>query len=713
MKKHLLILFSAAILLTGCAVTRHLDNADRAINSGDWLRAKTQLESALKKKPSLLDKPEFVKKLDQVRIEATLIEAKLAIRRKQWANAINKLTMLLEMDPVHDEAQILLKQCGQYAADDFYAKARLFADQGDREKTLELLEKALSYNPDHEKAGTAAYSLNAPAAALSPESRELFERAERFHKRKKWNDAEAVYRQLIKREPAHHFSRIRLHAVRDIMEKTTEILNNADSLFKTKQLERCRKQLDRAFALSPHNDRAIALQKKLNKLFEQIKTFMKNARLLSDDNHFVDARNSLQAALTRFPGNDEAIQFRRELNNRAASFFTAQGNTYINNEKLDEAKQKYRTALDFHGAFTAALQGLGNIDQKRAEQAEKENLPGLALLYYMRGNDFYPTDQRHQQALKLKNKLIHTLESPAYLTLTGGGISEFEFARILETQLDSRLKPPLVRKNALTEKSKEIRLRLSGPAISTELIASRNRVHTYYVDVSIPNPDLPDLKNRVFICERDAHNKHRTYLTLWNNYQTAKSTADPNNPNTPSYLASLKQKAERAQREWNDAEYDYKKAKRKLERAPATVTVQRKKNWNYTVKTYKKTGRMTIRFDIAESSLSAQTVSKKIDRDDTEIINPNPSIGLKSDNLEFPSDRWYRENLLKNTADEAAQTIHRMLVEDAVATLNYKKLQVQNNNEKRELSVKIALFTDQLNPRKASAMVQILKNNLK
>lgn len=211
-----------------------------------------------------------------------------------------------------------------------------------------------------------------------------------------------------------------------------------------------------------------------------------------------------------------------------------------------------------------------------------------------------------------------------------------------------------------------VHVRIVDLKIKTRLVSSRDLAAEYEVETEHPNPRLPHLRHRLGAARRRFHECRAQFQHLESRYEHHRRHMHGDNPEDRKELRRLRHHLEDAEDELEDSECELARAKRALDRAPATVTEVTVHHWPYEWKEYRKAGRFELWIDVGGISGTGnpekQSVDYKVTASDEEILNANPDVGVDPDFLELPQDEWIRNKLIADAAHDLTTRIRRAVL---------------------------------------------------
>jgi tetratricopeptide (TPR) repeat protein len=235
-----------------------------------------------------------------------------------------------------------------------------------------------------------------------------FEQAITFHREGKIEEAEHLYRIILKTQPEHLDANNNLGVILQYQGK----------------LEQAKECYKKAIELNPdlseaHNNLGNAL-KSLGKSNEAVKSYRKAIELKPD---FSEAHNNLGNALKSLGKSNEAVKSYRkaiELKSDFVAVHNNLGGILQNQEKFNEAELSFKKAIEFKNDYDEAynnlgvtLKNLGRIDEAEANYKKAIQLkPDYVEAYYNFGNLLKDLDRlkeaekSYKKALELKPDFV-------------------------------------------------------------------------------------------------------------------------------------------------------------------------------------------------------------------------------------------------------------------------------------------------------------------
>ncbi|MFO8013340.1 MAG: hypothetical protein R6X20_08550, partial [Phycisphaerae bacterium] len=216
-------------------------------------------------------------------------------------------------------------------------------------------------------------------------------------------------------------------------------------------------------------------------------------------------------------------------------------------------------------------------------------------------------------------------------------------------------------------------LRLRELQVRTQPVAAHPHVHAYTVAREGPNPEVVRLR-RLLLVERGRLARLRQ---AWHRPcpvcgGTGRHGKRPGGPRACPRCRGTgrcgdvdKHDLERQARRVRHLEHD-------LVHTPALVTEHVPAEWAYTVEDHEKTARAVAAVGVRRADgarLADETVERAVRHEDRTILNPNPTVGLAPDPLQFPADAALEEAALAEASPAVAERILATVTEDFEATV--------------------------------------------
>jgi len=168
-----------------------------------------------------------------------------------------------------------------------------------------------------------------------------------------------------------------------------------------------------------------------------------------------------------------------------------------------------------------------------------------------------------------------------------------------------------------------------------------------------------------------------------------------------------------ARRRLADRKSSMRRLENRLRRMPSMVRVACRAHWPYDVNHYEKIGSLVAQISIEHRPTGVIIGRRAIERStvstDSTIDRSNSEVGLHDDGLDLPSDAQVRRALIDRAADEQANVILSLLLQDRRARLKAGNLADGNTSHAVEARVADALLLKAIDPKAAERQLDRLQ----
>ncbi len=509
----ILIPMFAVLALAGCAAPRMVARGDESLRAGRPQAAVRHYEEAARRRPRLLEDPDFVSKLNQARALRAYEEGRRTEIRGQWETAMARYREALEYDPLLDRARRALQNAQIEASRMRHRQAIKLADAGRLNEAVSQLEQAVELDPDNEGAHDALDSVERAKREARTRTDAAYQEAQGLMADGRWDEAHSTLERVIGEEPNHLPARVDRHRASRTIEDARDKAGQAEELLDAKKLDQARATMIDVLNVWPTFARARNILERAEAGLAEAERLFERAVELGERGQWDEAVRAASQSLDRFPYTDERREFLRLARQRAAEAHTRAGDRLLAEGELGEAETRYHRALGFVPAHGPAKAGLGQADYLRGKGAEEQGLWGHALLWYRRAVG-HSSQEQFAAALREARR---TIFERAALTVnasvndrTGVG-SPFESFRADVLARLSRARPDIAHLVGDDDADYRITIALDVLDVRTELVRREHRVHTYTEYHRVPNPRIPQLESRLRSARRELVRLERAY----------------------------------------------------------------------------------------------------------------------------------------------------------------------------------------------------------
>ena len=734
-----LLILMGAIAAGGCA-GRYIKKGDAAMLIDRPDQALVHYRRALEKDAGLVERPEFLAKLNRAKAQVAYRRGQELSSRGEPEAAIVEFERAIAMDADFADARTSLAAARRKASMQCHARALRLADKGKLNEAIVQLKRALELDPDNADAREALDSVRQKKAVRSGQAEQLHAKAAALQTEKRWARAAATLRAAVAAKANHLPSRVGLYRCNQTLGRARDLHAEGARLLAAKRLDKAIASFQQALSVWPFFEAAAAKRDQAKARRSRAKELLAKAQLLAARLKWDAAVAAAEESVSIFPFRPEAQKLLGHARKQAAEMHYARARDLALAGKLDLAQQEFLAALRHQPRMVRAAEGLAAVYSARADAAARTGRWGRALLWYMAAVNRSKAGG-YAVALARARAAVHDRIGFAMAVQ----VSPTPGARVTAGELRSSLMPAMAaaRGDFLTVVQAPAKgadyaadIKPSSLIIQTQLVRTEHRTHQHVVPRRVPNPEIrrlsallrstqPELVNlesrlaaaclhcggtgRMACAHRRARAKRRRADGCKHCGGRGRATC--------SHCGG-------SGRRWRVDEHKLKRKRRevrdlrsRLGREPATVWRDFTEQWAYTVQHYQKVGKLRLRVAVAgpggRNVIAPFAVARSVRHSDSTIVNANPSIGLKADGLSLPSDRQVRRSLVGKACAEAAQRIVAAAVRARITAAQGRADKLGGAGklaEALEARVDAALLTEALSPREGRRMLAALGN---
>lgn len=519
-----------ALFLTGCEAAQYVSRGDDALKQGRPQTALVNYKAAARSDPNLQRDPVFRAKLIEATWRTSLEDAESAARQGGWEVAIRHYEESLRHNPNNPPAVDGLAKAKVEGAREWHVRAVAAADKGDLAKAKTDLDLARTWDPGNKDVNAALASLQRGGGPVEPR----YSATLRLMEEKRHDQAAGELAAIIAADANHLPARAALFRANGQLAESRRHHEQASRLLEQKRLDDALAAAGKALDLWPGNADAADLMARAKAQRDQAEALLAQSKQLAAQNDFAGATAAVGQCLAVYPFHAEAIKWSSQIKQAAADTYTAAGQQKLQANDLEGAASAFRAALGYVASHRPASDGLVQVAFAQGQGAEKENLWGNALLWYMdaasqRPDGIYKEAERRARD-ELNRRIAFEL---ATVVADGRGQSNVDTAA-LEGQLSrqlARIKPPFVNLTAAGGAPPAGAARLvpnpepdpaapalnvppTGPLyraavtmrsiqVGSQLISRDRKTHEYTAYRAVANPAIPGLEHDLAHAERE------------------------------------------------------------------------------------------------------------------------------------------------------------------------------------------------------------------
>ena len=602
-------------------------------------------------------------RLTRVRRDATLVRGRLHAAEQRWDEALACFEQALRIDPTSQLAYRAIEDTKTSAARTLYRGGVHAADGGDLDGARRSLEHAARYRADDAGITAALRSLDPARRSASPAAPH-FEQAVTVVVDRRWEEGRKHLEQAVTLDPDFLPARSQLHRVNQALARARELLANGRQALAARQLDRAVASLAAGLEVAPHDQTIRALHDRAAGRLREAEELIAEAEKHRAASRWDDAIRCASAALELFAGNRAATRIEEDARTRAAAQCVKGGRRELASGRIDAAESSFRKALGYRPELEDATEGLADVSAARAEAAGRRGNWGHAWLWYLEAADRHPSRTYEKHIERTHRRIAERLSTRLNLHIrTAGGDPSAE-----TIDLEQRLLPELQRRCPPfllafatrapgTPSGIPVAVTTIALELNTELATREELSRTYHVERPVPNPEIHKIEGLIAVSQSQVQSLRRRLGRCRREAEAVRPKEDAEAGDAEKRYQQLRRRAQSAADDLDKEERQLERLRDRLRRTPATATLRTRRAWPYTRSTYRKTGRFMARLSVAgQAQDDLQTVVAEACREDVEISNANPDIGLEPDPLKLPSDATLRAELFQKAAEEIAVT---------------------------------------------------------
>jgi len=635
------------VLAMGCTARRHLNSGDAAWDAGDMHAAAYHYEQAMSHRSSLQRDSAFLSRLAFAQSRDAYDTAVQLRREGAFTSAVQLLEIAIEKDPSFEAAHELMPQVQAEATRKFYGEAVAAADRGDLDAAGAHLDRAMQYDRSNPEVLFAIASLSPGTLAEGTPGLAEYRQGVSLSAELRWALAEQSMQAAVGLNPGLLPARAGLKTAKTRQDESLQQMRNVEMLMGQRNMGQAIADLERALIVWPTNPQALSfLSQAQAQRALAVERFNAANRAAADgdwDQAIAIAQSGYDIDISYGPLNI----MRRDLPDRAATYYTHQGDGLLDADDLDAAFAAYGRALSYSGSHREANRGIASVYSAWAAQLESADRPGAALLHYTRALSFQEIPAASEGVARTTAVVQNRVGMGIGLSLSndwqGGTIDPGMVGDAVFNALSANASRGLaVQGEALPY---TLRLTLRQATIDQQLAGTRNRTQHYTTTELRHNDEYDRVADRL---RRETETLHRYCDDYQRSVGHSHHGHDPFHDTGYSHLYNRVENQEREVADWQ----------RRLSRTPHQIEFTVNHTWPYTVETYSKTGQLVVLAELIDTASGAvidqaEHRASFATRDD-QVLNANPSVGVRYDRLDLPGDASIRSRLI---ADHTGQTV--------------------------------------------------------
>lgn len=741
--KPILLVVMLAAVLTGCAARKHIKRGDSYLRTNRPELALRQYEQALRKKPDLSEKEEFVTKLTRARALSAYEQGSRYAKAGDWDQAITAYQTCLKHAPDYASAVTALAGTRRSAAGSLYERAIECADEGKLNGAVELLKRAVELDPENADAREALESVRARKVEGATLSRRRYRDGLAAQRQKRWAQAERAFASAVAADRNDLPSRIERHRSRENLSTARGFFERGKLLLDDKHLDGAVASLQKAVAVWPFYEDANRQLAVAAGRLRDARALCASAETLMQSGRYDQAVDEASAALEMFATYTRAAELLERARTKAAAAHTDAGEALLAKADLPRAEAEFRTALEFVPDYDPARRQLAKLDARIGDDLAKNNLWGHALLRYTEAAELVPIRQYTDRFLEARRQLSRRIAFGVAVDVSDVGGRESDRSAALKASVVPtflRTAPDfvsLIGNGPAGQARYAVRVTPVRLETCTQLTHTETRTHHYTEYRRVPNPKIADLRGELVRAHRKlarmVRDSHRrcTACRGTGKIRCAKCKGDGRR-NDGSRCRHCHGTGRRTcsrchgtGRDSSVSKSDIRRQSRRVERiaeklarTPTTVTRAFSGEWPYVVEHFSKTGTCEVSLEVRAADgrlIDAFTVARGAEAGDSTVPQGNPDIGLNGDPLVLPSDEQMRNTLITSTGQATAGRIISAVLEARLDQARSRAQRAQRDGRAEdalEAYADVFMLLDAFRPREAAELFQTLRTGL-
>lgn len=711
-------------LLTGCQSQQHVRDADRYMRLRDYPSAVAHYQEAMRLKPSLSQDPAFMGSLHDAQRENALDVSNTLLASDQPENAVDALQAGLRDVPADPTLLSALTAARHITAETMLRRARAAADLGQLDVARVRLEQGLHYEPRHAACLSALQSLNHPAAVPGAGAvQEAHAAARQTMADRHWERAAEQLGSLIVQSPDYLPARADAFAASQQIAQVRSHLAAAQRASSDKQLDAAIGELRLGLNIWPEHSASLALMSDVVARRTRAVELAAAAADALAGKQYDQAIASAESSLAVFPAFADARQVDALARTTAANQAVAAGIAARDKGDYPAANAAFSRALGYLPQMPDAQTGLASVAAAQADAAMSAGHIGLSLLFRMQAADLSPTPA-HRRAVDTIRQTI--VAKGAFALMIDGHHSDARVAADTVPFTDELLR--LLRRQAPASLAiNPMPLPTDRPVFHASVAVVQSQVtqamtsqqqlsQSFAVTMPVINDRIPALRHQVQWADEEYDRlKDRTdkRAELLRDY---KNSHDPASPDYQNNVNALQRSLNEGKHDSDEAKRNLRRAENELDDAPHWVAAQRIQQWPYIRRHFTQTASVVVSIAMTDGENHALVAPIGIRRDviagDDTTLQPNPAIGVPEDALSLPSPADMQQQVIDESAAEAAGKLLDAAIRARAANLQSQAdtlRQAGHADQALELDIAAALICEPLDPQAAAHRLMELR----
>lgn len=630
MKKILTVCSLALILVAvSCQSHTYRSMAEEAFEDGDYVTALDFYVFALNKDIKLRQDEDFVYQLNVSRTKVAIAYARESVANNQLGMAYQQLNYALKHNPDPELTPMIkdwLSQVTPRAAQQLYEAALEHADLNELKKAQAKLKEALSLDAEQPGALLAMKSLqDIDAKKLSP-SDTKFLQAKKLYDERRLAEAEQVLRTLLQLNPNYLPARAMRAKSIDAMTQSDAYYQQAAEHLENEEKREALPLLELAVKHWPYQEYAAPKLEVIGGELKQAEQLNARAQEHFRNKEYLAAVKLFDQVVELDPQHKEAANAADRIRHEIAGLYSAQGSRHLASGNHLEARNLFAKALAIDPDYHTARDGISRITFTIGVEAESEGRWEDALYFYLQAASHHDRANTYNSKLNaMANKLI--ADELVKLKLDLDGLSHANLPG-----LKTRLKTLLVE---------------NVPGYATLVTDSQTAV-THQIAPVVQNYNV--------------YNKQVLIEKITKPLVATSRGVNPKFIALTNKLRELESERERAE-DLSAWKAEYQQVKTELAQVPFIADLPTTSTWTADKLQVTRIANLVVNIPIkhGDNPPAGMTSGVTIQHKDETIVNPNISLGIQPDPIEFPADAKIHQEVLAAALDKLEHDIYHTL----------------------------------------------------
>jgi tetratricopeptide (TPR) repeat protein len=652
------------IMLSGCTAYKHHKAGDAAAETGDMRAAVYHYERALANKDRYGRDADFLNKLAVAKSRVAYDDARRLRNEGRYEPAIDKLREAMRLDPSYAEPAEVLPAVLKEAARWRYAQALAAADAGDLDAARDHLTRSMRHDLTNEASAYAMRSLSPETLPADTPGLDTYRSGLTQAAQRRWALAEQTQAQAVAANGGLLPARAALHEARAALAESRALQQQGQAAIERVTMGPAIDALERSLAVWPFNDEATASLAYATTQKALADAQLTKATAAASDAKWDDAIALSDSGLSIDRSHVGLAELRDALPRRAAKDHTRRGDDHLEAGDLDAAHRAYARALSYRDSHREARLGMGYVYNAWAQNFEKADRFGAALLNYAKGQSYTRSKTLDDGVVRMGAAIRDRLGVGLAVSANErnrGAIDPRQLSGALVGTLQSKRSLGLEVRSQNTPY--ELRLSIDRAEIDERLTNTVRRQHRYTTTELRRNHEYDRVSNR--LCSEEAR-LHRLEAQLSSIRCRGHHNGGACDCFTGSHYRHLHNQVDRQR-------HTVRRLRRELSRTPRQIEVIRNHQWPYTVETFTKTGKLSVVTELIDTAsgkpVKAFTHQASYAQTDSRTLNANPGIGLREDHLRLRDDAYVADALTRELALSAGPWAVNAVVDHRLAQI--------------------------------------------